>query len=742
MVPVRGRRALALLSLALFPLSGEVSPAGAECIDYRDTLHRIATLGSPPGGVQLAVEGPRGVIALGAAGFAVLDLADPYEPAVSALVDTPGWARSADLLDERLYVCDGDFFRIYDVSDPYAPISSASVLAPACGGLLAAGNRLYVLVGAQLWLYDVTDPSAPSPISFLPLVGAFPRGLTRVGDSIFLACTSEVKGPLFIAVVDVSTPSQPTELLRFPLSDYTTTSFGIGIETNGVVLAAGGSSIVDYFDISDPMAPVSLGFGYCDGAALDLTADHLLNGCGATVALTALAALSPPALDGFLETGGYVADIAHSGAFGYVLQDGAAGVLDVLDLGAPDLPEELGVATTTGAARGLAVVDDRLYVADGNAGLRIFDLADPLAPSSLGGIDTPSFAHDVTLAPPYAFICDGASGCRVIDVSNPAAPQSVAALDTPGTAYGGALLGDHLLVADGDFGLQVLDVAIPTSLSTASSTPMSGKAYRVEVASEDDALACVVGGETVGFVQLVDVSDPESPVLLGSLSLARPARGVEISNGIAYIACLADLSGQGSIALVALADPMAPVLLRETRTPLSAYDVTVAEVVTFVSGGELDGSPSGRVWVYDFSRPDVGALLATLRTDDVGRAIEHSSEALYGAFDSDEVRSFATQCVSVSDAPDVPPSDRSVGLVAQPNPARGSVRFTLQPAQAEVEIEIHALDGRHVRTLVAATGSVDWDRRDQHGRRVAAGVYFVSGRTAKGTVSRSVVLID
>ena len=84
---------------------------------------------------------------------------------------------------------------------------------------------------------------------------------------------------------------------------------------------------------------------------------------------------------------------------------------------------------------------------------------------------------------------------------------------------------------------------------------------------------------------------------------------------------------------------------------------------------------------------------------------------------------------------------------ASPNPVRSTtgVRFGLARA-GNVRLELFDLAGRRVRTLVsgtlgAGTHAALWDRRDQHGRTVDAGVYFVQLSTPTQTFhSRMVVL--
>jgi flagellar hook assembly protein FlgD len=64
-----------------------------------------------------------------------------------------------------------------------------------------------------------------------------------------------------------------------------------------------------------------------------------------------------------------------------------------------------------------------------------------------------------------------------------------------------------------------------------------------------------------------------------------------------------------------------------------------------------------------------------------------------------------------------------------------------------VSIEVLAVDGRRVRTLVAGarfgagTGEVVWDGRDDGGRTLAGGVYVIRFRAGDFTTGRKVQLV-
>ena len=99
--------------------------------------------------------------------------------------------------------------------------------------------------------------------------------------------------------------------------------------------------------------------------------------------------------------------------------------------------------------------------------------------------------------------------------------------------------------------------------------------------------------------------------------------------------------------------------------------------------------------------------------------------------------------VSVGPSPDV-----DFLAAAVPNPVRGrtSIRFGLARA-GDARLELYDLAGRRVRTLASGTmpagpSAAQWDGRDQGGRTVAAGVYFVRLATAARVFHSRVVVLN
>lgn len=114
--------------------------------------------------------------------------------------------------------------------------------------------------------------------------------------------------------------------------------------------------------------------------------------------------------------------------------------------------------------------------------------------------------------------------------------------------------------------------------------------------------------------------------------------------------------------------------------------------------------------------------------------------------DGDPTLAWVTAPAAVAEEPvtAAPPSRIQIHH-ANPFAAPGSIRL-LTPARGELRVEIVDAAGRRVRRLtdgVHAAGehALVWDGRDERGRRVAAGIYFLDVRNAEGAVGAGKLLL-
>lgn len=85
---------------------------------------------------------------------------------------------------------------------------------------------------------------------------------------------------------------------------------------------------------------------------------------------------------------------------------------------------------------------------------------------------------------------------------------------------------------------------------------------------------------------------------------------------------------------------------------------------------------------------------------------------------------------------------------ARPNPSSGHAALTLAlPRRSPVQLKVYDLRGALVRTLAErhldpGTHTLAWDGRDDHGRRVASGVYLARVSAGDESLTRRVVRVD
>lgn len=116
--------------------------------------------------------------------------------------------------------------------------------------------------------------------------------------------------------------------------------------------------------------------------------------------------------------------------------------------------------STEGYARGVALVDNSVYVASDHTGLEIFDATDPLNPILAGHVDSPGESERIAVSGNYAYLADGPMGLQVIDLEQ---NKIVGNINTTGSARDLVVVDDMVYLADGGSGVRAIDVSDPTN---------------------------------------------------------------------------------------------------------------------------------------------------------------------------------------------------------------------------------------------------------------------------------------
>ncbi len=187
------------------------------------------------------------------AGFRVIDVTDPENPAEQGsldIYDGEGLAVRDDYAYVAAYVGDGRWgLQVIDVSDPQNPVAVGQVRSPSGADYIALSDP-YVVLGAWrgMDVIDVADPEDPETVGALD-VGDDITGLAASGSYAYL---SDSRGVLYI--VDMSDPFHPYQAAALRMPDL---ARGVTVSgTYAYVVTDSGLCVVD---ISDPPVPRIVG---------------------------------------------------------------------------------------------------------------------------------------------------------------------------------------------------------------------------------------------------------------------------------------------------------------------------------------------------------------------------------------------------------------------------------------------------------------------------------------------------
>jgi len=282
-------------------------------------------------------------------------------------------------------------------------------------------------------------------------------------------------------------------------------AYRIAMRGNIACIAAEESGVV-FMDVSDPTAPVEVGY---------------------------------------YQTLQEASGIAVQGNFAYVTVD-IDGTI-VLDISDASMPILVGGSDTPARAVGITVYGDYAYELNWSGGFRILDITDPTYPIQVGALNTPGDSEDIVIAGDYAYMANG--DLLIIDVSDPTSPVIVGTYLTPGDSRGVDVSGDRAFVVDYFEGMFVVDISDPTAPVGAGW--FGGTEHAVDIKILND-LAYISDG--YAGMRIVDVSDPSAPVQISFYDVYGFVWDMAIADGIAYIA-----GDTGGLRVFDVTDPYLPV---------------------------------------------------------------------------------------------------------------------------------------------------------------------------------------
>jgi len=733
-----------LLALGLAMASGTALADG--CVDYRRHMRLVGPYSGGETVTLIAGVGDWGVYADGEGSLHSINLAGPTPGPRFDSLDLGGEILDLEAAQDHflLATVDGVGLVVVSLGDGVLAVEG-SLAFPATADHLAVDGSLAVvhLQPRTVVLIDWSDPSAPVERGRALLDGSWISAVGLRGDDVFVAgpdlgylpalwrldfgdpANPVVAGQWVVMPDPGDGESQIEDIL--PTEDRIYLSYQRIIRYSPMALELRMVLITTPPDGSfTPGICPAVEVGPGEAANLQKQGDEVYQ-FGNRLAVFGVDDPANPVSQGRVPLPGSVG----SGVVGWGLAFAACGDEGLWGLGMGDhtrVQAEVvyedalslnGLARMGNAVFGVGAAVDYPY--SGYLELFALDATDPSAPVTLGRyVDPRTFppvyqhlqVHDGVL---YA---EGAESLGVFDVSDPTVPQLVAEYPALGGYDPVLFLGEHLFKISILNRLDVHDAADPLQIFLLAQGVLENV---VSMAGRDNLLV-VCRNESGPRLEIYDVADPIAPVLLGSLTLDGYYDQLRVLGDQLFAQPLG-----GPISVYDLGDPSAPVFLSDIPAVGPLRDLHKEGDFLYLTLRSVG------LQVVDMQHPTAPVILGGVTADGgwpslvwvQGQPLFSENTALMAAAP-------ACRPSAVGDGPAVPP----VGLLVQahPNPFNPQVNLRVSlPAAGLARVGIVDVRGRRVRQLVsevlpAGTLDLQWNGRNDQGRNLPSGTYFVQVR--------------
>jgi hypothetical protein len=358
--------------------------------------------------------------------FQVADLAVTPNPTRLGFFAVGGFCYKLVVANNLAFAAMGrDGLKVVNVSNP-ASMSLRTAIQTLAGleDVWVSGGVAFVGNDSGLHTVDVSVPARP--VRLATLAGE------RVTDIVVSGgiATLVNYGGQTVRIANVSNPSSPTWL-----GTYTNVqAWNIGLMGNTPLLAAATRDAahlpkLDVMNISSPTSPQSTGSLLLDninGFASAVTAVGswvFVGRADKALDVVSLANASSPQKVGSVSIPNFFRDVAASedGNFVYVPSTAGIQVIDVTTKAAPVLGQVVDPPQTSGNVDTVQVVGNRLFADEGGF-IFVFDISLPAIPKIIGYYDIPGAAYGISVASDLIFVAGYGAGLsifRITDVDNP-----------------------------------------------------------------------------------------------------------------------------------------------------------------------------------------------------------------------------------------------------------------------------------------------------------------------------------
>lgn len=550
----------------------DVSPA-----EQPDKIGSFDTTGNANG---VAVSDQYAYVADGRAGLRIIDIVNPSSPREISAYDTPGYAEDVSVINNSVYLADGKSGLLtIDVTDKFSPRLISSF--PINGNVRkVAVQGKYAYLGDnqnQFRVVDISKAFQPEEVALLD-VGAEIQDMDISKTKVYLATGSNG-----LTIIDISNPQQPSILTTI---DTPGNLQDVAVNLDTIAFLADGQNGLLVYDISELNAIEQVGFfsDFLNANQVDINKGgvYISDRDSALHVMDVELDLSLQRVSSTEQQQGNAQSVDVNEMYAFVANANQG--LQVIDISDSGVPVEVADYDSPGAAKGVTVSGDFVFLSDGSSGVRILSLESPgtvdLEVTEIVVIDSPGEAHQVAIGDQHIYLADGSGGLQIISMANPSQPVTVGSEETPGNATGIAVLGDYAYIADGESGLRIINILDNTKPAEVGSYDTPGVAYGVMVratsAPEPVILVYLADGD--GGLRVIDATDPQAPVEVGSYTGYETVLDVNISGESAYLA-----TGTWGLRIVNISDPENISEVGVYNTPGEAYALATKGQEIFIA---------------------------------------------------------------------------------------------------------------------------------------------------------------
>jgi hypothetical protein len=571
------------------------SGSGSSSSAVSRNINLVGSIGGSGGG--LATDGNVAYIGHGNRVIA-LDVSTPASLRVMKQSPMlPGFVRDIELAGSYLYVASGlggvrvlDRATLQEVGAYPTPSVVYDVFIQEPYAFLAEKEGLRIL--------DITDRAAPRLVHFM-YTSAIPVRVAAFRSR--LALLYDFAGT--VELYDLSQPMKPV-----PIGQLSVPGIAKGVWFSDNRLFVVNCCVPDssqqglsIFDVSNPSAPVRLGFVAIFAPEDVVVLNHYAYVAAYRLHIVDISDPSYPRIihDGYGVSPYYPRRVQASFSTVYAIGEDMFFLIGVAN---PSSPQLLGSYTLPGpkpsSFKSIYASGLYAYLTD-QKGFQVVDLSTPSQPRNRGSLQPPvGYFYRFSVDGSYAFVANG-NYLRVVDISNPDAPRLVSSA-VPNSGYMDAVdvkvWGSYVLVSSaGDVcgsgtGLLIFERVSPAYPVHVASVPGTGRSFGLFVAPGGSRTYAYVA-DACGMLHVIDVTNPAAPARIASLSLPGTPYNVHVVLPYAYVA-----AGSGGVLVVDVSSPSAPRLI-------GRYEKIPHVVNAYARGARLYATSYKGLYVLDLLNP-------------------------------------------------------------------------------------------------------------------------------------------